>query len=149
MESLISAFGIDIKLIIVQIINFVVLAGALSYLLYKPLLKVLEDRETKIKQGVRDADKAKEALKNAEEKERSILSEANKEAEEKIKNAKALADDKANEIIKTAEVKASEVLKNAEVRGIEIEAQIRKESEAEIAKVAILAAEKILKESNR
>lgn len=39
MDQLIQAFGIDAKLITVQIINFGILLAALTYFLYKPVLK--------------------------------------------------------------------------------------------------------------
>jgi F0F1-type ATP synthase membrane subunit b/b' len=42
--------------------------------------------------------------------------------------------------------KASEVISDAEAKGANIKAQALKDSEAEIAKLAVLAAEKILAE---
>ena len=82
MESLIQAFGIDLRLIVIQIINFAVLAAALSYFLYKPVLKLLKDREDKITQGMSDAEQAAKAREMAEEDRKVVLKEAHKEAEE-------------------------------------------------------------------
>ena len=58
MEQLIHAFGIDARLILLQVINFGLLMAVLSYLLYKPVLKVLAERQEKIAQGVKDAEEA-------------------------------------------------------------------------------------------
>ena len=60
--------------------------------------------------------------------------------------AKKAADSKASEIVSGAEDKAAAVVADAETKREQIKEQARKESEKEIAEVAILAAEKILKE---
>lgn len=147
MESLIEAFGIDLRLITIQVINFVVLAVVLSYLLYKPVLKMLNDREAKIKQGLSDAEAASLAKENAEEERKEIVQEAHKEAEEVGKRAEVYAKDKAAEIAAAAEASASERIRLAEERSVALAEEAKRQSEAEIAKLAVLAAEKILKES--
>lgn len=146
MEQLIHAFGIDVKLIIVQIINFVILVAVLTYFLYKPVLKVLAEREEKITQGIKDAEAAAEAKASAENEKQTILTAAHAEAESVAQKAKSFADVKSDEIIAEARTKADSVISDAQSKGAEIKAQAHKESEAEIAKVAVLAAEKILKE---
>ncbi len=148
MEEIIHAFGIDGRLIVIQIFNFAILAAALWYFLYTPVLKLLSEREAKIQKGVDDALKAESALKDADAEKNTIVSSAHKEAEEIGARAKAYADVKAGEIVSEAQKKAAQVLASATARGEELKVQARKESEAEIAKVAILAAEKILREKS-
>jgi F-type H+-transporting ATPase subunit b len=145
MEQLLQAFGVDVKLIIIQILNFVVLMGALSYFLYKPVLGILKAREEKIAQGIEDAEAAARSKASADEEKKQILSVAHKDAEVVATNAKTFADQKATEILAEAQVKAQGVIQNAEVKGENIKIQAQKESEAEIAKLAILAAEKVLR----
>lgn len=147
MESLIDVFGIDVRLITIQVINFVVLATVLSYLLYKPVLKVLSDREAKIKQGLSDAEAAAKARENAEEERKDIVQVAHKEAEDVGKRAEAHAKDRAAEIKEAAEASAADRLRQAEERALALSEEAKRQSEAEIAKLAVLAAEKILKES--
>lgn len=144
MEQLIQAFGIDAKLIVIQVFNFGILMALLSYFLYKPVLQMLATREEKIAQGIRDAEDAAKAKASADEEKKGILSAAHKDAEEVGSNAKKYADDKAAAIVADAQTKAEGVVKDAESKGEEIKAQARKESEAEVAKLAILAAEKVL-----
>lgn len=146
MEQLIEAFGIDVKLIVVQIINFTILVAVLSYFLYQPLMKVLADREEKIATGIKDAEAAAAAKAAAETEKQTILSAAHQEAEAVAVRAKGYADEKTASLLADAEQKAAAVIKAAEQKGEEIKTQAHKESEAEIAKLAILAAEKILTE---
>lgn len=146
MEQLIHAFGIDVKLITVQMINFVILMGLLSYFLYKPVLKVLADREEKIAQGIKDAEAAAAAKAAAESEKQSILRAAHAEAEGVAEKAKTYASEQSDQIVSDAHLKAESLIKDAESKGQEIKKQAEKESEAEIAKLAILAAEKVLRQ---
>lgn len=146
MDQLIHAFGIDARLIVVQIINFTLLAGLLTYLLYKPVLKVLADREEKIAQGIKDAEASAEALAHAEEEKQTILTAAHKEAEEVAQRGKAHADEQAIAVAAVAEEKAAGIVASAEEKAEAIKVQAKQESEAEIAKLAVLAAEKVLKQ---
>ena len=103
MEQLITAFGIDVKLIIIQILNFGVLLGLLGYFLYKPILAMLATREEKIAQGMKDAEDAAKAKASADEEKKGILSSAHKDAEEVSAKAKTYADEKASEIATQAQ----------------------------------------------
>ena len=146
MEQLITAFGIDVKLIVIQIINFAVLAGLLTYFLYKPLLKILQEREDKIKQGIVDAETAAKAKDSALEEKKAMLSQAQSEAQAIDVRAQAFGKEKEAELLKNAQAKAEEVVKDAQLKSVLLKEQALKESEAEIAKVAILAAAKVLEQ---
>ena len=78
MEQLIQAFGIDARLILIQVVNFGLLMAALTYLLYKPVLKMLHDRQEKIAQGLKDAEEAGLARLEATEENKGIIATANK-----------------------------------------------------------------------
>ncbi len=144
MEEIVHAFGIDWRLIAIQIFNFALLAVALWYFLYTPVLKILEEREAKLKQGVLDADKAAITLREADAEKGVVLKDAREEAEAILHRARAHAVTKGNEIVVDAETKALLVLEDAKARSEEERARARKESEAEVAASAILAAEQIL-----
>lgn len=146
MDEIVHAFGIDGRLIVIQVFNFALLAAALWYFLYTPVMKMLEEREAKIAKGVRDAEAAEKMLDDADDEKKNILTAAHKDAEEVSLRAKASADQKAVGIVKEAESKADDILKSAAAKGAEIAERARKESEAEVAKLAILAAEKVLRE---
>lgn len=148
MDQLIQAFGIDVKLIIVQIINFGILLAALTYFLYKPVLKVLRDREEQIAQGIKDAEAAAAAKADAEHEKQEVLKTAHQEASEVATRAKVAASEQSEEIVSAAQEKAARVLADAETAGVERKEAIKRESEAEVAKLAVLAAEKILRQES-
>ena len=144
MQEIINAFGIDWRLIVIQVFNFAMLAGILWYFLYTPILKLLADREAKIKKGIEDAEEAGRALALADAEKQTILSAAQGEASAIVQRASGHAEEKGAGIVAEAMQKAERVAEDAREKALEIKAQAHKESEAEIAQVAILAAEKII-----
>lgn len=146
MEEIIKAFGIDWRLIVIQMFNFALLAAALWYFLYTPVLNILKAREDKLKQGVLDADAAKVALENADAEKKVILTKAQGEAGDIVARASVRAEEKGTDIIHEAEARAARAVEDAKQKAEEIKAQAHKESEAEIAQVALLATEKMLRE---
>lgn len=144
--ELVTALGIDLRIFIAQLINFAVLVFVLYRFAYQPILSLLERRKDGIRKGIEDAEASAKALAEASEEKRQIIAAANQEAEAVSARAKEYADKKADSILSEAHKKAEQVVKDATLLGEELKVQARKESEAEIAKVAILAAEKVLKE---
>lgn len=147
MSELFAAFGINWKLLLVQAFNFGLLLAVLWYFLYEPVLKMIDDRRKKIAEGVRNAEAAARRLAEAKSEGEGIIGEASREAEGIVAVARSRAEEKAGEIVKAAESRASSTLKDAMLRAEEVKRQALKESEREIARAAMLAAEKILRGS--
>lgn len=148
MEGLVTAFGIDWRLLIIQGVNFAVLLGALTYFLYKPVMKLIDERREKVAEGVRTAEAASQRLADAQKESREIVGGASREAEQLVAAARSRADEKGGEIVRAAEEKAHAVLRDAEAKAEEAKRRALQESSQEIAKAAMLAAEKILREKS-
>ncbi len=148
MSELFAAFGINWKLLLVQAFNFGLLLAALWYLLYTPVLKMIDDRRKKIAEGVQHAEAAARRLAEAKTEGEGIVGAASREAEGIVAVARSHAEEKADEIVKEAESRAGAALKDAAARAEEAKRQALKESEREIARAAMLAAEKILREKH-
>lgn len=144
MQEIIHAFGIDWRLIVIQIFNFGLLAGALWYFLYTPVLKLIADREEKIKQGVENALKAEKALEFADVEKNEILKKAHGEAVQIVARGMHHAEEKEQTLLREASEKITRQLKSAEAQVEEMKVKALKESEAEIVKMAMLTAEKVL-----
>lgn len=97
---------IQVAQILFQAINFFVVFGALTFLLVKPIVKILDQRA----QRVADAQKA--AAETLQEKEQieaykaKVKKATDKKAAELLEEAKQKAKDKENELIAEAKVKA-------------------------------------------
>ena len=145
MESLLTTFGINWKLLLAQGINFGILLTVLWYFLYRPLSAMIEARANKIADGVKAAEAAHEKLEQTTIERDQILGAASNESERMIAEARTRADEKASELLHGAEDRAEGILKDATLRAEEAKRQALKDSEKEIARAAILAAEKVLR----
>jgi len=139
------AFGVDYRLLLIQIVNFGVLLLVLWKFLYKPLLKMMDDRQAMVAKGVTDAHEAKRKLAQAEEEKRALLTSATKDADMLIDQARKEASDKERQATQDAEVKASRILAEAESISADMKKKALDESKQEVAKLIVLGMEKALK----
>ncbi len=145
MTALFTTFGIDWHLLIAQTVNFVLLVVALTWFLYKPVLKMVRERERVIAQGIADAEASTEKLSRAGTEAQQLLSAAEHEAEDIVKRARSSAQADKTRMLTEAETQAVRIARDAEDRAHEEAARSLRESEGEIARIATLAAEKILR----
>lgn len=145
MEQILEVFGIDWKILGVQIINFSILMGLLWYFLYTPLTDLIEGRRAQIIKGVADAERAEEAVRDADAKKAEVLAHASIEAQNIIATARATAKTKEAEIVHDAQEKYERILSEASLKGEEIKREALTESKEEIAKLIVLGVEKTLK----
>ncbi|HTR18797.1 MAG TPA: F0F1 ATP synthase subunit B [Candidatus Paceibacterota bacterium] len=146
MSALFSAFGVDWHLLLIQAVNFVLLLAALTYFLYRPILRIIDERREKVAEGVRLAQEANKRLEDAKAQGEGMVADASKEAEGLVAAARSRASEVTAESTKAAEAKASAILKEAQAHAEEAKRLAMQESSKEIARAAMLAAEKILKE---
>lgn len=80
--GLVGQFGIDLKLIVAQAINFIVVAYVIWRFAYKPVIAALDERQRKIAEGLQFAEEAKLQLAETERRQAEVLREANLKAQE-------------------------------------------------------------------
>lgn len=148
MSELFAAFGLDIRLLLIQALNFGILLYVLWRFLYEPVLKMIDERRAKIAEGVTKAEAADRKLADADTEGKTLVAEAGKEAESLVAAGRSRAEAQANEILKKTEEKAHALLADATARAEEAKRQALAAGEKEIARAAMLAAEKILKEKS-
>lgn len=148
MSALFSTFGIDWRLLTAQTVNFIVLAALLTWLLYKPVLKMIDERRRVVAQGVLDAEEAARKLSAADAEAAKRVGGAERQADEIVKGARAEAASEKAGLIKEAEAHAAQVERDAEARAAEDLARAKRESEKDIARLAVLAAEKVMKKES-
>lgn len=97
-----QTFGLNLWLLIAEVANFLIVFFVLKKFLYKPLFEMLQKRENTIKEGLKNADKGKELLTDAEEKSKEIHKKAVQEATMIVANAR----NEAHEIVAKARTQA-------------------------------------------
>lgn len=144
--ELLNNLGINIKLLIAQVINFLVLLFVLYKFAYGPVLKMLDNRTKKIEKGLRDAEDAKNKLVEISEREKKILSEARNEARKIIKKSEDVALKNAKDIEISAKAQSEKILEEAKVQIEQEKNKAVKEAKSEIAGLVVSATEKIIGE---
>lgn len=147
MEAILTTFGIDWRLLLINAINFGLLLLGLWYFLYGPVLRMLEERRQKVAQGVQEAQRAHEELQNIEASRAQLLGEAGREADHLVSQARALAVQKERELIGEGEAAAQRIVQQAQAQAQEEKKQAILESKEEVAKMIVLGVEKMLKDS--
>lgn len=139
--------NIDWQQILLHLFNFVILAGGLYLLLYKPIKDFMEKRAAYY-QGM--ADEAKEKLEHAQSVEteyQTKLAEVETEISEKRIEAARKAEEVITEAEKQAEKQAEKIVADARRNAEEERRKILASAEKEIAELAVSAAEKLVQES--
>jgi len=147
MEQIITVFGINWKLLLIQGVNFGLLLFVLHRYLYKPVLAMVDTRRIKIERAIKDAEQAEEELGLAEAEKAHILREATQKGDEIINAAKKHAEGEEHVIMKDAHRKAVHLLNEAERRAEREHEEMIAKAEREVARMAVLAAEKVLRKA--
>ncbi len=146
MQQLFSAFGVSWSLLIAQAVNFGIVLVALWYFLYKPVLAMLAKRQELVAQGVKEAEEINQLFARADDEAERRLKAADAEAEKLVANARTVAGSERTRLMKETEDRAASVMRDAEARAAEARAQALRESERDIARLAVLAAAKVMRE---
>jgi len=108
-----DAFGVDVPKLIFQVVNFLLLLYLLNRFLFKPVLKLLDERESRIRKGLEDAEAAARDRELAKAEREAALDEARKEAQAMVARANKIAEDSRAEILADAKEQADKVAARA------------------------------------
>jgi F-type H+-transporting ATPase subunit b len=143
----ITDLGINLPVLIFQIVNFTFLLLVLRLFVYKPILKMLDERRERIREGLSAADRGREQAIEAERQAREQIEAARREGQTIIQNSQQVAQRLQEEGRQQAQQQSEAMLERA--RGeIQLErdnaiTELRKE----FADLTIAAAEKVIGQS--
>ena len=139
-----DALGINLGMIIVQILAFAIVFITLSAWVYKPITTLMNKRRETIAKGLEDARVAAEARANAEKEASKIITDAEKKANQTVAEARERAEAAAKEVKSTAETEAAKARETAltEVEGERN--RILGDLRGQVAALSIAAAQKLV-----
>jgi F-type H+-transporting ATPase subunit b len=138
--------GINLGLLIVQIIAFIIVFLTLNAWVYQPMLNMMESRKQKIAQGLEDARVAAEARANAEKEAAKVIADAQTEASKIVREATDRAAVAGQDVKAAAEAEAARARESA-VAEAEVERnRILGDLRSQVASLAIAAANKLVGE---
>lgn len=140
----IAALGINTHTLIIQIVNFGILFVLLRLFAYKPILKMLKDREDKVTSSLKLAEDNQKKASELEEQIKKGQEEARKNAKEAIDQAQKEADKLRKEVKDQAQKEADDLMKLAEQKIRQQKEELKNELRAETADLILASVEKIL-----
>ncbi len=141
-----SAFGLDIKILIAQLINFAILLFILWKFAYKPMFKILDDRKKKIETGIENAAKAEEKLREIGEEEKKILVEAKRGAAKILDDARLMAEESRKKNIDKTKEEIGQLINQEKESMRQEKAEILKSINREVADLVVATVEKVINE---
>ena len=135
---------LDPGLFVWTILTFLLLLFVLAKFAWKPLLKMLNDREELIRSSLEDAEKAKEKLERLNAEGEAIINQARSEAQSILSEGKAAAAKLKDETLDVAKEQAKQIVSEAEKQiNIEKDKAIA-EIKSEVVNLSMSIAEKLI-----
>lgn len=142
--ELINTLGIDGRILLWQVVVFLVLLGVLRTFAYGPILAALNARREKIAQGLADADAAAAAKAQAERNAQDIVAEARKEAGRIVTDAAAASEAQRAESLLRTRAEVERLLRDGAHRLEQERAAMMQGAEGELGGVVKASLEKVL-----
>jgi F-type H+-transporting ATPase subunit b len=142
-----ASLGINLPLLVVFIVNFIVLLVLLRLFLYKPVMKVLDERAQRTKEAMDLADATKKEYEQAKGEVQKQIEKGRQEAQAIITQAiqvgERLKEESRQETAKQTQVMIDRARSELEAERDKIVGDLRRE----FVDISIAAAEKVIKET--
>lgn len=139
-----EALGINLGYLITQILGITALITLLTAFVYKPMLRVLDERKARIAKGLEDARQAEIARENADAEAKRIIDEARAEAANIRREATVQAEQSAKAIEAKAREESKTIIANAGQDAVEERNRILADLRSQVAAISVAAAHKMV-----
>ncbi len=142
----VALFGLDFKLFIAQLFNFLIVLFVLWRWVFTPLTKKLSERTAKIENSLKNAENIEERIKETDAQRAATLSQARDQAASIITSAQKAAEQTKDQILTEAKKSGEKLIEQAKA---EIDSQKEKSLAAireEAANLVVTATERIIRQ---
>ena len=143
----IAALGFNLPGLIAQLINFGILLVILRLFLYKPVLRILDERRARIEEGLNRAEQAAVQASASQDEARRVIDEARGEARELVASAQDAAARLRAELEERARTDANSIVTRARDEIQTERDQAIEQLRREFADLTIAAAEQVIGQS--
>ncbi|MHB9154258.1 MAG: F0F1 ATP synthase subunit B [Endomicrobiales bacterium] len=116
--EILHTFGFDPKIFIGQVVNFLILFFIFKRFLYRPILRVIKEREERIRKGLEDAEKTRVVLDETNRDREVILRTTRAEAQEIIENTRKLAEEMRQELLSKSRAESEKLMAQAKAQAV-------------------------------
>lgn len=142
--ELINKLGIDWRLLIAQIINFLVLFFVLTKFAFKPLIKILDERSRRIEQSLDEAEKIKKMHEEVTTQKEAIILAARHSAQNIIIESKKQSEEVRQKLTVEAQDEVAKILEAGRVSLAAMKEKMSQELQKEVGDLVLAATRKVL-----
>lgn len=143
----IAALGFNLPGLIAQLINFAILLFVMRMFLYKPVLRILDERKTRIEEGLNRAEQAAAQASASQDEARRVIEEARGQGRELVASAQEAAARLRAELEERARVDANGIVSRARDEIQNERDQAIEQLRREFTDLALAAAERVIGQS--
>jgi F-type H+-transporting ATPase subunit b len=145
--SILDSLGINIGAVLWHFFNFLLLIWVLQKYMYKPVLKMLDDRATRIRESLAQAEAVREETARLESESRSILDEARRQGQELLALANQNSERIVSEARQAAQQEAERLVERARSEMTRERDQAFAELREQVADLTVAAASRLINRS--
>jgi F-type H+-transporting ATPase subunit b len=142
--ELLNTLGVTWSMLIAQLINFGILLAALTYLLYKPVLRVVDERRERVRQSMEHAAKLERDVSEMEKERKKRLKELDDQAKTFLEEARVQADASKKEITDAAQAEVVLMLEKGRKQLEDERRKLLADLQKTVTLVSVQLAEKVL-----
>ena len=142
-----GALGVNGPFLISQVVNFLILFAVLYFLLWKRILRMLDQRKQRIAQGLADAEQARKERERAEAEYQQRIEQAKREREEILAGAAKEGELAREQVLAEARAEAEHIIAEARAELERDRQEMLAELRSQVATLAIAVSNKIIGEA--
>lgn len=143
--TILQKLGIDTSHLIAQLVNFTVVIVALVFFLYKPVVRMLEERKKKISEGLAQAEQAKKQMAEADTAAKREMEKVRGEASELLVQMRQRQEKEQKRVIEEGRAKIREEFSRARSEITKEREQLFEDVKKKAAIISVDIARQILK----
>ncbi len=147
MDTLIETFHLDAKLIIAQLVNFIIVATVLWFFALKPLMKIMRERTATIEKSLDEAVQIEQRLEQTKQEQEQIIQQAKREAAEVIGQARDRAEQERSQSMQKTKEEVTKIVADAKDSIAAERMRMVTEAQREVMGFVVAVTEKVLQES--
>ena len=144
--ELLDKLGIDWRLLIAQIINFVILLAILTRFVFHPMTKFLRERSDRIGKSLEEAKQIEGRMREIASEREQVILLARKQSEQIVTEAKKAAETIHADAIVKGKTTVESMIASAKIEIASERREALDAAKAEIADLVIMVSEKVLGE---
>lgn len=143
-----APLNIDITQILLHVLNFVILAGGLTLILYRPVAKFMRERREHYENAEREIAEKNGELDRMKEQYEKLLRDEDEIIASRRREAERSMSENAGRYVDEAKAKAEAIVRAAEEEAEARKAHILESAQTEIGELVLSATQKLMKDSS-